>query len=82
MWASDDSVEIWWDPEAEGTDEIGRVGKGMWRFSRGGERFTSLDAPPPAPFEEEGTVVQFSELPEVDRAPDYPPPPGSPAADG
>lgn len=80
MWASDDSVEIWWDSEAEGTDEIGREGTGMWRYSRGGERFTRLDAPPPAPFIEEDTVTTFTELPEEDRAPDYPPPPGSPAA--
>ncbi len=80
MWASDDSVAIWWDPEAEGTDEIDRMGKGMWRYSNGGERFTSQDAPLPAPFEEEGTVTQFDELPAEDSAPDYPPPPGSPAA--
>lgn len=82
MWASDDLVEIWWDPEAEGVDNIGREGKGMWRYSRGAERFTRLDAPMPWPFRDpEDTVIIFDELPEEDQVPDYPPPPGSAAAE-
>jgi hypothetical protein len=35
--AVDDMVEIWWDAEAEGIDEQGNHGKGMMRFSDGGQ---------------------------------------------
>ncbi|MBK9178599.1 MAG: hypothetical protein IPM45_03305 [Acidimicrobiales bacterium] len=76
----DDSVEIWWDAAAVGEDEIGRTGTGMWRRARGAERFTAVDAPAPAPFVVEGSVTSFDVLPPEDTPPDYPPPPGSPAA--
>lgn len=76
----DDSVEIWWDPDTVGVDEIGREGQGVWRRARGAERFTGEDAPLPRPFVEEDTVTVFDALPDQDRPRDYPPPPGSPAA--
>ena len=78
---ADDLTEIWWDPTATGEDEIGREGLGLWRYVDGGRRFTSLDAPAPNPFVVEGTVTSYDTLPEEDRPPEYPPPPGSPAAD-
>lgn len=68
----DDSTEIWWDPEAVGEDEIGRMGKGMWRRSRGGARFTSRDVPEPRVFEREGSVTVLAEAPPSDRAMRYP----------
>jgi hypothetical protein len=78
----DDAVEIWWDPTVEVEDERGQLGRGVWRRSNGGERFTPGEAPPPRPFTDDDTVTVFDELPEADRPPDYPPPPGSPAAGG
>ena len=78
----DDAVELWWDPTVEAEDERGQVGLGVWRRSNGGERFTPGEAPEPRPFTEEDTVTVFDELPEADQPPDYPPPPGSPAAGG
>lgn len=77
---TDDLAEIWWDPEAEGLDETDKLGKGMWRYARNGARFTPEDPPDPAPFVLEDTVTRFEELPLGARPPDYPPPPGSPAA--
>lgn len=77
---TDDLAEIWWDVDAEGPDETGREGRGMWRYARGGARFTPDEPPDPAPFEREGTVTRFEELPPELAPPDYPPPPGSPAA--
>ncbi len=75
-------MEIWWDADAEGPDEIGREGTGLWRRSNGAQRFTAQDAPLPNPFVEEGSVLVFYELPPEDTPPDYPPPEGSPAAEG
>jgi hypothetical protein len=76
----DDTVEIWWDLDAVGEDEIGREGLGMWRRSHGATRFTAQDAPLPAPFVSDGAVTSFDELPADDQFPDYAPPSGSPAA--
>lgn len=78
-YGTDDLSAIWWDPLAEGIDEIGREGVGMWRFVDGGARFTVLDAPVPAPFVVDGTVVTYDTPPPGDVAPTYPPPLGSPA---
>jgi hypothetical protein len=76
----DDSVEIWWDPDVEVEDERGDTGIGAWRRSGGGERFTAEEAPSPRPFTVEGSVTVLDELTGEDAVPDYPPPPGSPAA--
>jgi hypothetical protein len=79
----DDSSEIWWDPSVEVEDERGAMGTGAWRRSHGGERFTTEDVPPPAPFTDaENAVTVVDDLPEADRPPDYPPPPGAPTAGG
>lgn len=79
---SDDLAEIWWDPDAEGPDEADRDGRGMWRYAHGGARFTPDDPPDPAPFDPTDSVARFEELPAAARPPDYPPPPGAPAAGG
>lgn len=78
----DDLAEIWWDPDIEGYDENDRLGKGMWRYAHNGERFTPNNPPTPAPFVEKDTVTRFEELPERALPPSYPPPAGSPAAQG
>jgi hypothetical protein len=78
----DDSSEIWWDADYEAEDERGTVGLGVWRRARDGARFTAADAPAPNPFVEEGTVTVLEQLPDEALPPEYPPPPGSPAASG
>ena len=82
----DDVVEIWWDPDATGPDETDAVGAGLWRYADGGRRFLPGQMPvePPRAFVVEGSVTGYTAgtRPASDRAPDYPPPPGSPAARG
>ena len=79
--AIDDGVEIWWDPDVEVEDERGVMGQGAWRRSNGGERFTATETPSPNAFEDpDSAVTVIDSLSEDDLPPDYPPPPGSPAA--
>jgi hypothetical protein len=81
--AVDDMVEIWWDAEAEGPDEQGAEGKGMMRYANGGKRYLPGEMPDTDSdaFREEGSVTLLPEIPEDERPPSYPPPPGSPAAE-
>ncbi len=72
----DDLAEAWWDPEAEGIDELGKSGNGMYRAVAGGKRYRPGGWPrgDPSYFNPAGTVVQFDELPPEDRPPSYPRP--------
>jgi hypothetical protein len=78
----DDMTEIWWDASATATDEGGRTGQGVWRYSDGGKRYLPGTMPrtDPKAFVEEGSVIEFDEstLPASEKARDYPPWPGSP----
>jgi len=79
----DDFTEIWWDPTAQGEDEIRKEGNGMIRFVDGGKRYylgawtSDLNV-----FKTEGSVITYDQLPPSESPPKYPPPPGSPAAGG
>lgn len=72
----DDTVEIWWDAEAVGPDEQGTVGPGMWTYANGGRRYGPGQMPeaPSNAFVRENTVTLYDEVPDEDRAPDYPTP--------
>ena len=72
--AADDVTEIWWDPAAEGPQENGREGKGMYRYVDGGKRYLPGELPTTEPkvFDPNGTVLLFPERPETDRPPSYP----------
>ncbi|GIU85212.1 MAG: hypothetical protein KatS3mg008_1987 [Acidimicrobiales bacterium] len=70
----DDATVIWWDPDAEGENELGVKGKGMWRYADEGRRFTTKKPIAPILFEREGTRTIFEELPAGDRPRDYPRP--------
>ena len=82
--AVDDMTEIWWDADASATDEGGKSGTGVWRYSDGGKRYLPGTMPKadPKAFVEEGSIIEFDEstLPATERAQDYPPWPGSPTA--
>lgn len=72
----DDVTEIWWDPEAEGPDEIRKQGKGLWRFVDGGKRYlpgkwTDDDT---KVFDPEGTTTILDEPPADETPKDYPSP--------
>jgi hypothetical protein len=79
---SDDATAIWYDPDATGESETGEEGTGMLRYVEGGKRYLPGDWPTdPIPFfEEEGSVTIYDKRP--DAVPEYPPWPGSPAAQG
>jgi hypothetical protein len=73
----DDLVELWWDPDATGTDESGAEGKGMYRYVDGGKRYLVDEwTDDLRVFEEEGTITVLEETPEDERTPDYPSPAG------
>jgi ABC-type branched-subunit amino acid transport system substrate-binding protein len=75
---SDDVALIWFDPEATGEDEVGNEGVGMYRYAKGGERYTIGNLP--TSFEEAGlfdvdaSVTVYDTVPSEDQTPDYPPP--------
>ena len=82
----DDFTVVWWDPNMEGPSEQEVVAPGMWRYPLGGRRFLMTE---PEEFADDLLFNDIpespgilDEIPEQDRTPDYPPPPGSPAADG
>lgn len=74
--ALDDMTEIWWDPDVEGPDERGVEGRGMYRYVDGGVRYNPGEWPEASPrvFDPEGAVALYEELPDSDRAGDYPSP--------
>ncbi len=82
----DDFTVVWWDPDLVGPSEQEVEAPGMWRYPLGGQRFLLNDP------QKLDTSLLFRDIPESpgilteipasDLAPDYPPPPGSPAAGG
>lgn len=74
----DDAAVIWWDPTAEGDDETGNAGTGLYRYANGGERYTLTNFPTTIEdaglFEEDSSVTIYQELPSEDEPPDYPTP--------
>lgn len=74
--AADDSTEIWWDAEAEGEDEIGLDGTGLYRYVDGGKRFLPGEWPTSTPraFDTKGTVLIYEKAPPQDQWPCYPSP--------
>ena len=70
---------IRWDPDAESTDELGRSGRGSYRYVDGGRRYLVGQWPStpyePSPDDPVSVSVEPADVPP------YAPPPGSPAAD-
>jgi hypothetical protein len=75
---TDDAAVIWFDPTAEGEDEVGNQGVGLYRYASGGQRYTLGRFPDT--FEESGlfdnasSVTVFDQVPPEDQTPKYPPP--------
>jgi hypothetical protein len=71
----DDFTEIWWDPDAEGPDEIRRAGQGMYRYSEGGRRFLPGEwTEESRAFVVDGSVTIYEEIPPGEEPRSYPPP--------
>jgi len=71
----DDQTEVWWDAEAVGEDETGRVAAGMWAYVDGGARYLPGEWPDttPAAFDPEGAVTLYTDLPDGITLPNYEP---------
>jgi hypothetical protein len=72
----DDVTEIWWDRNAQGEDEIGADGTGMYRYVNAGKRYIPGEWPSTNPkvFDPKGTVLLFSNYPPGEAPPSYPRP--------
>jgi hypothetical protein len=73
---SDDAGILWWNPKAEGEDEVGTVGKGLYEYTKMGTRYTLDEMPTSDPglFKEDGSVTIFETIPKSFAPPDYPSP--------
>ena len=77
-----DYTYLWYDAAAKGPDEEGQNGSGLMRYVNGGVRYKAGVVPvgPVPMFSAQGAVSSYASPP--DRAPSYPPWPGSPTASG
>ena len=75
---TDDAAIIWFDPTAEGEDEVGNDGVGLYRYANGGQRYTLGEIPDTVEeaglFDNESSVTIFDQVPPEDQTPDYTPP--------
>ena len=71
---TDDGTLIWWDVTAQGPDESGSQGVGMWRYPYGGKRYLYGQFPKANPpwFNPANTVTVFDSIPAPDAPPSYP----------
>ena len=71
----DDMVEIWWDAEAEGPDETGTEGKGLYRYVNDGRRYLPHEYTDEVEvFDPDKAVTEITDPPPSEVPPDYPPP--------
>ena len=74
----DDATVIWWDPKATGPDEVGRDGKGLYRYADSGKRYLPGQWPtaPIKLFDAKTASAVLTTLPTADEPPSYPSPAG------
>ena len=75
----DDVTKIWWDPEAEGQDEIFNEGRGLWMYVDGGQRYHAdewVDEDFGA-FDPDGATGIYDDHPEGTAPPEYEPLPAT-----
>ena len=74
--AFDDVTEVWWDPAAEGEDELGTNGRGLYRYPDMGKRYLPGQHPdaPPKAFDPANTATIYESPPPNDQWPEYPSP--------
>jgi len=72
----DDATVIWWDPNASGPDEVGREGKGLYRYADEGRRYLPGQWPkqPVGLYDDATSVTVLTSLPPEDAPPSYPSP--------
>ena len=73
----DDMVEIWWDAEAEGPDETGEEGTGLYRYVNDGQRYLPHEYTSDVEvFDPDIAVTQITDPPPAEIPPEYPSPAG------
>jgi hypothetical protein len=71
----DDFVELWWNPDAEGEDELGNTAKGLYEYVDGGKRYYPDEYTDELKvFDPDGAVTEITDPPEAEIPPDYPSP--------
>lgn len=76
-WGSDDAGILWWDPNATGEDEVGKVGQGVYQYGNGAKRYTLGHFPAAGQgglFDTSTAVTVFPQLPPESGTPAYPSP--------
>jgi Periplasmic binding protein len=76
-WGSDDGGILWWDPNATGEDEVGKVGQGIYQYGNGAKRYTLGHFPAAGQgglFDTSTAVSVFPQLPPESSTPAYPSP--------
>jgi len=73
----DDMVELWWDAEAEGPDETGEDGTGLYRYVNDGQRYLPHEYTSDVEvFDRDNSVTEIDDPPAEEIPPDYPSPAG------
>ena len=76
-WGSDDAGILWWDPNATGEDEVGKVAQGIYQFGNSAKRYTLGHFPAAGQgglFDTSTAVTVFPQLPPESGTPAYPSP--------
>jgi hypothetical protein len=75
----DDTTEIWWNPSAQGPDEVGKQGTGMYEYVDGGKRYVygQWTTAPDQAFNPTGAITIYPQPPPTDAVPNYPSPAGA-----
>ncbi len=70
----DDATAIWWDPNATGPDEVGRDGRGLYRYADGGRRYLpgAWPSKPIGLYDDATSLTVLTQLPPEDAPPNYP----------
>lgn len=73
----DDATLFWWDPDAEGPDEVRKIGRGMLVYPDGGKRYLPGEwGTEDRLFLDEGAVSLYTTPPPGEEPPSYPSPAG------
>ncbi|MFM7756491.1 MAG: hypothetical protein ACKO84_07025 [Actinomycetota bacterium] len=73
----DDATLFWWDPDAEGPDEVRKTGRGMLVYPDGGKRYLPGEwGTEDRLFIDEGAVSLYTTPPPGEEPPSYPSPAG------
>ena len=73
----DDATLFWWDPDAEGPDEVRKTGRGMLVYPDGGKRYLPGEwGTEDRLFIDEGAVSLYTTPPPGEEPPGYPSPAG------